>query len=179
MLGMRIHLEVNPEISGAVKIEGDKPVKLDHAMIRFGHDHGERIKDDLSISPILIKSIRAGETDILREGLTITSGAGVHLEIVLAPDGGLIEGAALDKDDNPVAGATVVAIPESALRVRSDRFYSASTDQHGRYELKNVAPGDYTILAWEDVEPGAWFDPDFLRDVESRGEPVKLNAQRS
>jgi hypothetical protein len=70
-----------------------------------------------------------------------------------------------------------VAVPEPGLRGRPDRFYQASADQHGHYELKNVAPGDYKIFAWDDVEPVVWFDPDFLRDIEVQSEVVKLAAK--
>jgi len=38
--------------------------------------------------------------------------------------------------------------------------------------LKNVAPGEYKVFAWDDIEDGAWYDSDFLRDIEARGEAV-------
>jgi hypothetical protein len=57
------------------------------------------------------------------------SGAGRGaLEIVLAPDAGELNGAALDKDENP-PGVTVVAIPDPAFRRRSDRFFIAAADR--------------------------------------------------
>jgi hypothetical protein len=126
---------------------------------------------------LIVKSIRMGQTDVLRDGLTLTAGDNAHLEIVPAPEGGQIEGSVVDKDDNPVAGATVVAVPEPGLRPRRDRFYQASADQYGRYQVKNATPGDYKIFAWDNIEPGAWFDADFLRDAEANGEAVKLEAK--
>lgn len=29
--------------------------------------------------------------------------------------------------------------------------------------MRNVARGDYKLFAWEDIEPGAYNDPDVLR----------------
>jgi hypothetical protein len=119
----------------------------------------------------------SGQTDVLRDGLTVSEPGKISLEIVLAPDGGQINGVVLGKDDKPVGGATVVLVPEPALRGRSDRFADSFTDQNGRYQFENVAPGDYKVFAWDDIEPGSWFAPDFFRDIESGGEPVNLNAK--
>lgn len=193
--GLKVTLEPNPELTGQITILGERPISLGGGYIKFGaysvdiHDDnsfassmtpghyvvavaGDQLEKDL-----VIKSIQMGQTDLLRDQLTLAPGASARLEIVLAPDGGQIEGTAFDRNDNPAPGATVVAIPEAGLRMRPDRFYQAATDQHGHYDLKNVAPGDYKIFAWENIEPGAWFDPDFLRDIESHGEPVKLSAK--
>ena len=125
----------------------------------------------------MIKSIRAGSVDVLRNGLTVSEGGKTPLEIVLALDGVQIEGVGLNKDDKPVAGATVVLAPEPAFRGRADRFDNCTTDQNGRYKFENVTPGDCKVFAWDDVEPGAWFDPDFFREIESRGRAVKLEAK--
>jgi Carboxypeptidase regulatory-like domain len=194
--GLKLVLEPHPEITGQITILGEKQIALGQAFIMFGDGYGFPIRDDNSFrsamtpghyiisvasvamrKDLIIKSIRSDQTDILREGITLIPGANVRLEIVLAPEGGQIEGTALDKNENPVAGATVVAVPDPSLRARPDRFYQASTDQHGRYQLTNVAPGDYKIFAWDDVEPGAWFDPEYLRSIEARGEPVKLEVK--
>lgn len=122
----------------------------------------------------VIKSIRADGVDIYAEGLTITDGSKPTIEIVLAPEGGKVEGAALDKDDKPAAGATVLLVAEPKLRARSDSYHQTATDQNGRYHFDNIRPGEYKVFAWEDLPDQAWFDPDFLKDVESKGEPVTL-----
>jgi hypothetical protein len=36
------------------------------------------------------------------------------------------------------------------------------------------SPGNYKLFAWEDVEPEAWEDSDFLKDYEKLGEKVVL-----
>jgi hypothetical protein len=41
--------------------------------------------------------------------------------------------------------------------------------------MKGMPPGNYQLFAWDDVEPDAWFDPDFLRPIESRAASVKLH----
>ena len=38
----------------------------------------------------------------------------------------------------------------------------------------SVEPGEYKIYAWEDVEFGAYQDPDFVKPVESHGQAVTI-----
>jgi hypothetical protein len=40
--------------------------------------------------------------------------------------------------------------------------------------LKDLTPGEYKIYAWEDVESGAYLDPDFMKPFEAKGEAVTL-----
>lgn len=57
---------------------------------------------------------------------------------------------------------------------RADLFKSTTSDQNGHYEFAVIAPGNYKLFAWEDVEPEAWEDSDFLKDYEKLGEKVVL-----
>ena len=49
-----------------------------------------------------------------------------------------------------------------------------SSDQNGHFDLKSIPPGDYKVFAWEDVEPGIWQDPEFLKDHEKNGQPLTI-----
>ena len=69
------------------------------------------------VSPELyIKSIRAGDIDVLHEGLAVSQTGTISLEIVLASDGGQLEGTVLDKSEQAVAGATVALVPDPGRR---------------------------------------------------------------
>jgi hypothetical protein len=39
---------------------------------------------------------------------------------------------------------------------------------------ERVAPGDYGVFAWADVESGAWQDPEFMRLYEGRGVSIRM-----
>jgi protocatechuate 3,4-dioxygenase beta subunit len=125
----------------------------------------------------VVKSIRADGVDIYADGLTLAEGAKPSIEIVLAKEGGQVDGLVLDKDEKPAAGATVLLVAEPKLRSRSDAFQATTADQHGRYHFDTVRAGSYKVFAWDDLEDQAWFDPDFLKDVEDKGEPVTLAAK--
>lgn len=127
---------------------------------------------------LYVKSIRSGDQDVLHNGLTSAPSQHLDLQIVLASDGGRVEGAVSDADDKPAIGATVVLIPtDPILRARFDFTKDVATDQSGHFELKNVAPGEYRLFAWDDIEPRSWFDPDVLRNVEAKGEPVTVKPK--
>jgi hypothetical protein len=52
------------------------------------------------------------------------------------------------------ARAIVTLVPESG---RTELLRRVTTDQNGRYVMKDVAPGAYRIYAWNELEPSAEF----------------------
>jgi protocatechuate 3,4-dioxygenase beta subunit len=123
-----------------------------------------------------VKSIRSAETDVQLAGLDLTAGASSPLEIVVSPNAGTLTGAVVDpKAQKPVAGGTVVLVPQEKERRTREFFYrTASTDLAGRFTFKNLVPGDYKAFCWDDVPYGAWMDPDFLTPQDSRGTAITI-----
>jgi protocatechuate 3,4-dioxygenase beta subunit len=115
-----------------------------------------------------VKSVRYGDDEAANQLIRVTNDSDA-LEVVVSFAGARLEGAALDSLNQPMPGATVVLVPRD--RSRLELFRSSSADQYGRFVLRGVAPGDYRLLAWEEVESGAWMDPDFLEPLE-RGAPL-------
>lgn len=137
--------------------------------------HSLDFRDTTAEHGVYIKSIRVGGQDLLRGGLTLSGGDNLDVEVVLGTDGGALEGVVSDADGKPVPAATVVLIPnDNALRTRPDHTPSVTATQAGHYELNGVAPGDYKLFAFENIEKDTWLDPDVLRDYESRGAPVNV-----
>jgi hypothetical protein len=127
-----------------------------------------------------VRSIRSGNQDVLLNGFTASGSEHIGLEVVLAADGGQNEGVVSDADDKPVLGATVVLIPNDLqLRSRLDYTPKSVTDQSAHFELKNAAPGDYRLFAWDDIEDSSRFDPGVLRSYEGKGEPVIVKVKDS
>jgi hypothetical protein len=118
-------------------------------------------------------------TDILTEGLTVGDAGRIQLDLVAHVESGQVAGSVVNASGEPATGATVVLVPEAKFRDQSQRFQDAATDQYGHFLLKDVAPGEYKVFAWDDVEEGAWFDPDFLKKCEKFGEAVTVKAKQT
>jgi uncharacterized surface anchored protein len=125
-----------------------------------------------------VKSARLGDKDLLESGLDGARAGTALLEVAVSSLGGQVEGVVLDAEEQPAAGAAVVLVPEPARRAQSRFYREVTTDQYGRYYIKGVAPGDYKLFAWEDVETGAYEDPDFLTPFEPLGESLTIRAGR-
>jgi hypothetical protein len=198
LTGLRIAIAAGAQISGRIVVDGDEKAKLGSNLIEFNDGGSDAVSafvlDDntfkLALAPghylvnasdfaddLVVRSMRAGGRDILTEGLVVSEPGKVAIEIVLAHDGGKVEGTVLSADEKAVAGATILLVPESRLRSRTDLFHQGESDQYGRFSFTGIAPGEYKVFAWDDVEPGIWWDPEFLKKYESQGETVKVDAK--
>lgn len=124
-----------------------------------------------------VKSARSDQTDVLVSGLDLSGGGPPPpLEIVVSSRAASVTGSALnEKTGSPAPGATVVLVPqEKERRDQQSYFKMIVTDQHGAYSLTGVPPGEYKAYAWEDIEPGAYMDPDVMKAVELKGESITL-----
>jgi len=120
-----------------------------------------------------LKAVNYGQQDAKANGLTYT-GSNDALEIVVSPNGAAIEGFVRNHAGDPVSGATVALAPPPEQRSDAQRFRMARTDQTGHFSLKGLDPNDYTVYAWEDIEPGQYMDPDVLKAAENHGKSLKL-----
>ncbi len=118
-----------------------------------------------------VKSIRLGDREVGEEGIDLTSGVAGTLEVTLSLGAAQVDGLVRDEDDKPVAGATVLLVPNSG---HHRLFKEARASQDGRFSFKGIAPGEYRILAWESIEPGTHEDPQYLKQYDSQAQPVSL-----
>ena len=122
-----------------------------------------------------LKSVASDGHDANDTGFSVGGGA-ISLDLVATANGGSIDGAVGNQDDEPVADAVIVAAPEAHFRNRPDRYRKALADQSGHFSLRGLPPGDYTLFAWESVEGDAYYNPDFLRSYEDRGKAMHVRA---
>jgi len=89
-----------------------------------------------------------------------------------------LSGAVTDAQGRPVSDYSLVVyaadqrywIPDSR-RIRSAR---PATD--GTFKITNLPPGDYRIAPVLDPEPGAWFDPAFLQQLDPSATSFSVNS---
>jgi hypothetical protein len=70
--------------------------------------------------------------------------------------------------------ALLCNLPPPTHRENLNLYETATTGQDGNFTIRGVAPGDYGILAWEDIEPNAWLNADFLKPLESQAQRVTV-----
>jgi hypothetical protein len=122
-----------------------------------------------------IQAIRSGKSDVLNSGLRVLEQRNEPLEIVLGTNPAVIDGHALSRQGEPVADVTVTLIPDAPRRHRADLYRTTQTDTSGHYHFADVAPGDYKLLAWENIETGAWQDPAFVRPYDDEGKSIHVS----
>jgi hypothetical protein len=118
--------------------------------------------------------LRASSADVLETGITVGRGhSPPPFELILSPGAGRIDGT-VTGDEQAVPGASVVLVPDGKGRGQPNNYRQATTDLLARFALRNVPPGDYTLFAWEQIDRGAYFDPEFLARYEDRGKAVHV-----
>jgi hypothetical protein len=125
-----------------------------------------------------VKSISSDQTDILANGLN-TEVSPAPLEVVLSAGVAQVTGSVQNPATNaPAPGATIVLVPQEKERKDQLLYYKqAAADQNGAFAFNDIVPGEYKAYAWEDVEYGAFMDPDFMKPIESKGESLSLQER--
>jgi hypothetical protein len=159
---------------------GPRPLETERFTIRnVPPDHYALKIFGSPLREFYVKTGSTKETDVLTGGLTVTGAGTIDIEIVLASDGGAVQGVVRDKNQQPVSGATILLAPEPDGRSRADLFKNTTSDQDGHYDFAAIASGNYKLFAWDDVvEPEAWNDPEFLKEYEKQGQKVVLEPRR-
>jgi hypothetical protein len=88
-----------------------------------------------------------------------------------------LSGTLQDATGQPAPGYTVIAFSsdERFWLPQSRRVQAARPATDGRFVMRNLPPGEYRLAAVTDVEPGQWFDPEFLRQLLSASTPVRIS----
>jgi hypothetical protein len=153
----------------------------DDGTIQFKNVLPDRYRLELGALPngLYVKSIRAGTSDATDSPIDLTKGVPGPIEVVLATGGGSISGTVRNSKGDPAPGAMVTLVPKNPPAVRRDLAKRGFTDQNGAYQLRGIVPGEYRLIAWEEVEPGAAEDPEFRRPFERYAIDAKVEAGAS
>jgi hypothetical protein len=195
---LQVALKPNPRIQGRLITEGAAPLPHDRTVLLFNNynttapypeSFGTGAQPDgtfvlSNVTPSVlqlelagfpdnfyIRSARTDDGDVLTDGLDIREHSVDSLVVVVGSQGGMIEGTISNDSQETVAGASVVLIANTTRRPTK----TATTDHSGRFTIQGIAPGDYSLISWEDVEPNAYYDPSFLEQYLARGTAVHVD----
>jgi hypothetical protein len=136
-------------------------------------------KYQLSLSPLpdgaYLRSVRVGEQEMPPHAIDLSSGVAGELQVFVKMSAGEVDGAVHDDNNQPAAGAIVTLVPDPPNPEQEQLYHTASADQNGSFQVKNVAPGTYRVYAWEDLDSGAQMDPDFLKPHSGQSERVTID----
>lgn len=124
-------------------------------------------------SALYIQAARLGAADVLGKQLRLPGGDSDLLSIDISSKAAQIEGVVKDDRQAPVARAIVALVPD-LKRDRRDLYKSATTDANGNFTLGGIAPGDYKLFAWDDLDANAFFNADLLRPFETKGKALRI-----
>jgi hypothetical protein len=117
------------------------------------------------------KSVMLGGRDVADTGFAMSGDA--ELEVVISARGASIEGTVVDSKGEAVAQATVVTLPSSGKLGRPDAYQTARTDERGHFLVRGMNPGEFTVVAVENME-GNFRRPEFFQKYGESGAKVEL-----
>lgn len=129
-----------------------------------------------------IKSVRLGQQEMFGKELDFTQGVAGELQITLAYGVAEVSGTVQmpqqdassgNSSPKPATAASIVLVPEE-LRPDGSGIEYGNTTQAGTFTMKNVPPGRYRAYAMEAVKRDQMDNPDFLKQLESKGVEVDL-----
>jgi hypothetical protein len=124
-----------------------------------------------------VKSIHFGDRDLKNGQIDLTNGAGASLNIVLGADGGEVDGYVENSDGQPTAAAQVILAPAEEYEARSDLLKQSVSDPSGNFRIKDVAPGEYKVFAWQSNAEDAIQSAEFRKPFESKSAAVTVGPK--
>jgi hypothetical protein len=124
-----------------------------------------------------VKSIRFGAVDVTKSTLDTTSGASGQIEVVLSSEAADLSGVVHNAQGDAAAGVFVsLGEPHTPNTLPAALVYqSATTDQNGHFQFRNLPPGEYRLAAWEQANPNIQ-DPQFRAKFDGQAATVKVTA---
>jgi hypothetical protein len=123
-----------------------------------------------------VADILQGGMTVYDTGISVGTQAFEPLEVRVRTDGGSVEGIVLDGKLIPFAGATVVLTPLVQNRQNPALYRVAISDETGRFSMSAIRPGNYKLLAWDSITPGAYMNAEILSNYVEKEYPVTVAA---
>jgi hypothetical protein len=120
-----------------------------------------------------VSDIRQGELSVFDSGLEIT-GSAEPLRVIVDAAGSTLEGIVRNPQGQPESRVTVVLVPAVERRQNASLYKTRLTNDAGRFEIRGIAPGTYTVFAWKSVPPTAWQNAEFLSSNLDRGHVINI-----
>jgi hypothetical protein len=191
---LNVQLDPADEFNQGNRSETRPPHGPDDESVILEHVRPGRYWVRINSSRGFAASVAAGEIDLLRQPLTVRAGANLVVDAIIRDDGGEIAGAVEGLKQAPsglddavrvrsgisISGfgsplqAHIYCVP---LADSTGQFRETWAGSDGRFNLMQVPPGVYRVLAFERPQDKfEYFDPATMRVYEGKGQVVRVGA---
>lgn len=196
--GIKLPLSKGVQLRGHVRVEGEGEMDLTKAMFglavpnspmqsgrspvgREGRFAFQPLAPDAyepsleGLPGVYLKEIRITGQPVNAPSIELNGD--MDIEVVASLNGGSVAGVVTNRDGKLAANATVVLVPEESAPFRRAQYRVLATGLDGRYRIKGIAPGKHKLYAFEEIEQGAWHDPEIMNAA--NGETIELAERES
>ena len=198
----RIEVSEGARLSGAITVEGDKPLPRGvHVSVRAAdgeqasvmHPQGfmrpdgrwsmggvaaGEVRLNVSTDPqtgYYVKAIMAGERNLLREPLRVEEGGEItDIRVVLSGEVATLAGRVLAKTGAP-GGGIVALVPADTDERRSRDPLTGGTNAAGAFNVSG-APGDYLLFVLRPGRAQGKLDEEYVRTHGAKAQRITLKA---
>jgi len=121
-----------------------------------------------------VADIRENGVSVYDSGFQVADQTPPPIELSIRSGGSTIRGIVRDANQNTVATARVVLVPQLSRRGNTALFKTVLSNRDGTFTLTSVPPGEYKLFAWYNVPPNASFNPEFLSKYDARGQTITV-----
>jgi hypothetical protein len=120
-----------------------------------------------------LKTATLNGQDALQHAVDMSSGG--TLQLFVSMTAAEVDGTVTGNDGQPATDAMITITPDPLQPERPDLYHQARTRADGGFTVKALAPGKYRVFAWEEIEPGAFLDPDYMHPFENLGTQISVD----
>jgi hypothetical protein len=110
------------------------------------------------------------------DAVTLETGQDAQLLVHVGSGYGHVKGV-VNAEGKPEAGVMVLIVPAAVEDTRWDSRMDQS-DSDGTFELRNIIPGKYILLAIENGWDLDWHDPEVLRPYREKGQAIEIASSQ-
>ena len=130
----------------------------------------------------VVKAVLHNGRDITHTPIDMKSGEQLSgVQVIVTDRVATLTGELTDDNGAPLADGTIIVFAADSTRwYEGSRFVRAGRpDQKGRYQIKDLLPGDYFVVAVDYVEQGWWNDAEYLESLRSRAQKLTVGDGES
>jgi hypothetical protein len=154
----------NLDPKGEAQFENVTPGK--YTIVVFGQGSGKAYA---------VARISSQGSDVMGNSLNLPAGTALEISVSLVTGSVSVEGFARQAGKG-TAGAMIVLVPQDPENHR-ELFRRDQSDLDGSFNLPNVVPGTYTVIAIENGWDLDWSQPAVLMQYTKHGQALKVDVQ--